>query len=574
MIEAVAAAAALPAATVRRAAMVAGGIAASPPPRSTEGAARLRRIRIALFQPLAPMLAQPADDIADALRAFRTAALEWKLDGARVQVHKHGDDVRIYTRTGNDVTAAAPEIVAALRGVPAHDADPRRRGDRAAGRRLALSVPGHDAPLRTHARRRGDAGTLPLSVFFFDCLRHDGEAICRGAGAERFEALPRALPPDSLMPRLVTSDVGGRQAFYDDALAPRARRRDGEVARRAVRARRAQRRVAQGQARHTLDLVVLAAEWGHGRRKGWLSNLHLGARDPATGEFVMLGKTFKGMTDAMLAWQTEELLAREIARDDWTVYVRPELVVEITFNDLQASPRYPGGLALRFARVKGYRPDKRAEDADTMDTVRAIYAAARAGGAGMSGLSIPPLVTHLNDARLDPHRKHHHILISRRRQHLPRPDAKPRTVARTDNHVAFHHTACQDAAVVRADILDCIAGAVDIEHGNLRAIDLDAANTADREILNRGDIDPVRHIKASPIAGVPRPTSALLTTADPTPVRRARRSHRSPKTPHPPPSPERSARPGSQVRSTSCGFRHGLRLRPRRDRRQAPGRRC
>jgi DNA ligase-1 len=216
--------------------------------------------------------------------------------------------------------------------------------------------------------------TMPLSVFFFDCLRREDDDFVPAPGVARFAALAAVLPPESLMPRLATSDVAAAQAFYDDAIG---RGHEGVMVKAVDAAYDPGARSAQWlkvKRAHTLDLVVLAAEWGHGRRRGWLSNLHLGARDPARGDFVMLGKTFKGMTDAMLAWQTEELLKREVARDEWSVRVRPELVVEIAFNDLQASPRYPGGLALRFARVKGYRPDKNAEDADTIETVRTIYA--------------------------------------------------------------------------------------------------------------------------------------------------------------------------------------------------------
>ena len=193
-------------------------------------------------------------------------------------------------------------------------------------------------------------------------------------GDARFTAMSAAVPSERLIPRLVTSDLAAAQAFYDDALE---RGHEGVMVKALEATYDPGVRSAQWlkvKRTHTLDLVVLAAEWGHGRRRGRLSNLHLGAVDPASGEFVMLGKTFKGLTDAMLAWQTEELLKREVRRDDWTVHVRPELVVEIAFNDLQASPRYPGGLALRFARVKGYRPDKKAQDADTMETLRAIYA--------------------------------------------------------------------------------------------------------------------------------------------------------------------------------------------------------
>jgi len=216
--------------------------------------------------------------------------------------------------------------------------------------------------------------TMPLSVFFFDCLRRDEVDLVPMATASRFEAMSAAVPTELLMPRLVTGDVAAAQAFYDDAIE---RGHEGVMVKALDAPYDPGARSAlwlKVKRAHTLDLVVLAAEWGHGRRKGWLSNLHLGAIDPASGQFVMLGKTFKGMTDAMLKWQTEELLKREVARDEWTVRVRPELVVEIAFNDLQASPRYPGGLALRFARVKGFRPDKSVGDADTMDTVRVIYA--------------------------------------------------------------------------------------------------------------------------------------------------------------------------------------------------------
>ena len=215
--------------------------------------------------------------------------------------------------------------------------------------------------------------SLPLSVFFFDCLRHGASDLTASPASERFDALSRALDPAFVIPRIVTDDGATAERFYDDALR---RGHEGVMAKSLTAPYEAGRRAASWlkvKRLHTLDLVVLAAEWGHGRRKGWLSNLHLAARDARSGAFVMLGKTFKGMTDEMLAWQTQQLLARETHRDEWTVHVRPEMVVEVAFNDLQASPRYPGGLALRFARVKRYRPDKSALDADTIDTVRAIY---------------------------------------------------------------------------------------------------------------------------------------------------------------------------------------------------------
>jgi DNA ligase-1 len=374
MIEAVAAAAGMPAEAVRRAAKVGGGTVAIAASALTKGAPGFGRYVISLFQPVSPMLAQPADDIADALARIAMPALEWKVDGARVQVHKSGDDVRIYTRTGNDATAAAPEIVSAIRHAKA-------RTLILDGEAIALKQNGAPYPFQDTMRRFGreldvDAmrASMPLSVFFFDCLTRDDENLVALPGSDRFEAMSAALPSELLIPRLVTSDPAAAQAFYDDAVG---RGHEGVMVKSLAAPYDPGARSAQWlkvKRTHTLDLVVLAAEWGHGRRRGFLSNLHLGAIDPATGQYVMLGKTFKGLTDALLAWQTEELLKREVARDDWTVRVRPELVVEIAFNDLQASPRYPGGLALRFARVKGYRPDKKAQDADTMDALRAIYA--------------------------------------------------------------------------------------------------------------------------------------------------------------------------------------------------------
>jgi len=375
MIEAVASAAQLPADAVRRAAMIAGGIASVALAALAEGAPGLDRFAIALFQPLAPMLAQPADDIDDAMTRIPIAALEWKLDGARVQLHKRGDEIRIYSRTGNDVTHAAPEIVSAV-------ANARASSLILDGEAIALRKGGAPYAFQDTMRRFGrvqdiDAmrADMPLSVFFFDCLRCEDTDLVGAAASERFTAMGDALPSELLIPRLLTSDLAAAQAFYDDAVA---RGHEGVMVKAVDSPYDPGARSAQWlkvKRAHTLDLVVLAAEWGHGRRSGWLSNLHLGAMDPATGKYVMLGKTFKGMTDAMLAWQTEELQKREVSRDQWTVYVRPALVVEITFNDVQASPRYPGGFALRFARVKGYRPDKNAADADTMETVRAIFTA-------------------------------------------------------------------------------------------------------------------------------------------------------------------------------------------------------
>jgi len=373
MVEAVAAAAALPPADVRRAVAFAGAIAPVATAALSGGASALAQFSVQLMQPLLPMLAQPAEDMAAALGALGTALVEWKLDGARVQVHKNGDDVRIYTRNLNDVTSRAPEIVAAVRGV-------RAASLILDGEAIALRANGRPHPFPVTMSRFGSQqdsaarrSELPLSVFFFDCLYRDGATLFDHPTRERRDTLTQALPRELVTPAVVTADVAEAERFYQEALAAG---HEGVMAKALDAPYEAGRRGAgwlKVKRARTLDLVVLAAEWGHGRRRGWLSNLHLGARDPRSGEFVMLGKTFKGMTDALLAWQTEELQKRVLRRDEWTVHVRPELVVEIAFNDLQESSQYPGGLALRFARVKGYRPDKRAEEADTIDTVRRIY---------------------------------------------------------------------------------------------------------------------------------------------------------------------------------------------------------
>jgi DNA ligase-1 len=224
-------------------------------------------------------------------------------------------------------------------------------------------------------------GEIPLSVFFFDCLLRDDEPLIDHPAHERFRALEECVSADTIIRRIVTSEQGAAAQFFEEALA---RGHEGVVAKALDAPYEAGRRGASWvkvKRANTLDLVVLAAEWGHGRRSGWLSNLHLGARDPQSGEFVMLGKTFKGLTDEMLAWQTAEFAKRETHRDGWTVYLRPEIVVEIAFNEIQESSQYPGGLALRFARVKGYRPDKGPEEADTIEAVRKIYSAqVHAGG--------------------------------------------------------------------------------------------------------------------------------------------------------------------------------------------------
>jgi ATP-dependent DNA ligase I len=320
------------------------------------------------------MLAQTAADPADALRQFGgEAVFEWKMDGARIQAHKSGDVVRLYTRNLNDVSAAVPEIVETVRALPAADAI-------LDGEAIAFDANGRPYPFQVTMRRFGrrlDVETLraelPMRAFFFDCLRLEGRSLADLPLRDRHAALADAIPAALRIPRIVTASTEEAQAFYDAAIAAG---HEGVMAKSLDAPYEAGNRGAgwlKIKRAHTLDLVVIAAEWGHGRRTGKLSNLHLGALDPATGEYVMLGKTFKGLTDAMLEWQTKELLAREVRSDGYTVHVRPELVAEIAFSDLQASPRYPGGLALRLARVKRYRDDKRAGEADTMDAVRRVY---------------------------------------------------------------------------------------------------------------------------------------------------------------------------------------------------------
>ena len=372
MVEAVAAAAGIPPAQVRRALLLSGDLLEVARAALSDGAAGLDRFSLRLFRPLQPMLAQSAETLDVALSQISESAVEWKIDGARVQVHRDGSEVRAYSRRLNDVTEAVPELVEVVRGLPA-------RSLVLDGEVVALRKDGSPHPFQVTMRRFGrrldvDArrAELPLSPFFFDLLHLDGEDLLDRPARERLQALAGSAPPEVLVPRTLGPEPAAARRFLADALA---RGHEGVMVKDLGSRYEAGRRGAawlKVKAARTLDLVVLAAEWGHGRRQGTLSNLHLGARDPATGGFVMLGKTFKGLTDEMLRWQTQRLLELEAARDDWTVHVRPELVVEVAFSDVQASSRYPGGMALRFARVKGYRPDKRPEEADTVEAVRAL----------------------------------------------------------------------------------------------------------------------------------------------------------------------------------------------------------
>jgi DNA ligase-1 len=371
MAEAVAKAAGLAPERVRRAAMMAGDIARVARSAMEQGESGLMQYDVQLFRPIQPMLAQSAEDVPEALASIGEAALEYKMDGARVQVHKSGDEVLVYSRSLKDVTLAVPEVVEAARALPAKDLI-------LDGEVISLQPGGRPQPFQITMRRFGRKldverlrQELPMTPFWFDLLYLNGGALLDEPQARRFAALSE-LSSEHLIPHTVTADAEAAGQFLEQALESghegiMAKAIDAKYAAGA----RGQSWVKVKRAR-TLDLVILAAEWGNGRRKGWLSNLHLGARDTQKGGFAMLGKTFKGLTDEMLAWQTQELLRLEIGRDSYTVHVKPELVVEIAFNEIQVSPRYVSGLALRFARVKRYRTDKTAAEADTFETVQQL----------------------------------------------------------------------------------------------------------------------------------------------------------------------------------------------------------
>ena len=363
VVDALALATGVEAKRVRTAYMLAGDIGAVTEAALADGLAGIERFGLTLFRPVLPMLAQTAEDTGEALANFGGArmSLEHKLDGFRVQIHKDGDTIRAFSRALNDVTATVPEVIAAVRALPAR----RLILD---GEAIAYGPNGRPLPFQDTMKRKSEAGgALTLSVF--DVLLADDQTMLAVPACERFAALGE-LAPAHAVPRIITADADEAAAFYAAAIA---QGHEGVMAKALDAPYDAGNRGAAWlkiKKVRRLDLVVLAAEWGSGRRKGWLSNIHLGARDGDS--FVMLGKTFKGMTDAMLAWQTAQFLAREVDREGHIVYVRPELVAEIAFNDVQRSSQYPGGLALRHARVVRYRDDKTAAEADTIDAVRAI----------------------------------------------------------------------------------------------------------------------------------------------------------------------------------------------------------
>jgi DNA ligase-1 len=374
MTDAVAKAAEVPAAEVRRAVMLSGSLPRTAQAALSGGSDALRGFGLQVGRPLKPMLASSEASIDEALgRVDGPAAVEWKLDGIRVQAHVTDGKVRLFTRSLDDITDRLPEVVTALAALPVKDAvfDGELIALRADGRPYAFQDTASRAASEVDAPGVNKQ-TVPLSAFLFDVLHLNGADLIDEPDADRHAALASVVPAAMLMPRLVTESVVEATAFFHDAVS---RGHEGVVVKSLTTPYAAGRRGAgwiKVKPRHTLDLVVLAVEWGHGRRQGWLSNLHLGARDPETGGWVMLGKTFKGLTDELLTWQTARFLELEDHRDDWTVYVHPEQVVEIAFDGVQRSPRYPGGVALRFARVLRYRDDKTAAEADTIDTVTAL----------------------------------------------------------------------------------------------------------------------------------------------------------------------------------------------------------
>jgi DNA ligase-1 len=372
LVEAVARASGIAAARVRRAAMLAGDLAPVAHAALVEGEADLDALIISPFRPVQPMLAASAAGVEEAVTELGESLMEYKLDGARIQVHKVGDEVRVFSRNLRDVSGAVPEVVEAALAIPAREVI-------LDGEAIVLRPGGAPQPFQVTMRRFGRKldvdrlrQALPITPFFFDCLYIDGEALIDAPLSRRAGILAGAVGA-LRVPNLMTGNPEEAARFLERA---RAGGHEGVMAKALDSTYAAGTR---GQAWlkvkpvRTLDLVVLAVEWGSGRRKGTLSNLHLGARDDERGGFVMLGKTFKGLTDEMLSWQTKALLDLESARDAHVVHVRPELVVEIAFNDIQESPQYPGRLALRFARVKSHRPDKTAAQADTFRTIQQIY---------------------------------------------------------------------------------------------------------------------------------------------------------------------------------------------------------
>ncbi|HEY2696647.1 MAG TPA: ATP-dependent DNA ligase [Pseudonocardiaceae bacterium] len=366
LLDAVARAAEVPGETVRRAFMLSGSLPEMAATALAGGAEALGKFRLTLGTPLRPMLASPAESLADAITELGQVRVEYKLDGARIQVHRDGDEVHIYTRTLREITGSVPELVELARALPC-------RSVVLDGETLALNDDGRPRPFQETMSRFGATSEreVLLHPYFFDCLHLDGVDLLDEPLSARREALGRVAGP-YVIPGEVTEDAAAAETLLTNALAAG---HEGVVVKALDSVYAAGRRGKAWQKVkpvHTLDLVVLGAEWGHGRRTGFLSNLHLGARAVDSDEFVMVGKTFKGLTDELLAWQTAEFPKHELRSTDWVMFLRPELVVEIELDGAQVSSRYPGGVALRFARVLRYRPDKDPADADTIDAVRAL----------------------------------------------------------------------------------------------------------------------------------------------------------------------------------------------------------
>ncbi|RJO76619.1 ATP-dependent DNA ligase [Nocardia panacis] len=366
--EALAQAAAVPVDLVRRAYMLSGQLPITAAAAMRGGAAELARFRLTVGRPIQPMLASPGASLEEALAELDGAvSVELKMDGARIQVHRCGSRVWVFTRTLRDITSGVPELVELVAGLDCESVV-------LDGETLALNDSGRPRPFQETMSRFADVSNtreLLLHPYFFDCLHLDGADLLDAPLSERRRALTKVAAAHT-MPALLEPDAETAAEYFDGALEAG---HEGVMIKSLTAPYAAGRRGRSWQKikpTHTLDLLVLGAEWGYGRRTGYLSNLHLGARDPETGEPVMVGKTFKGLTDALLQWQTAEFPRHERGRDEYTVYLRPELVVEIALDGVQASPRYPGGVALRFARVVRYRPDKDPAAADTIGAVRAL----------------------------------------------------------------------------------------------------------------------------------------------------------------------------------------------------------
>jgi DNA ligase-1 len=367
MVDAIAKAAGVSGELARRALMLSGDLTRTAEIALTNGEEGLRGVGFELFRPIFPMLASTAASAADAVASFERASVEWKLDGIRIQIHRRADEVRIYTRNLNEITHALPGIVDAVRRLPVRQAV-------LDGEALWMGEQGPAAFQETVSHIDSKAEPEGIVTFLFDLLHVEGDDLLDTPLEQRASRL-EAIAPHLKIPSVVTSDPAEAERMLDEALRAG---HEGVVVKDATSPYSAGRRGKtwrKVKPVRTYDLVVLGAEWGHGRRQGRLSNLHLGARDPRTGEFWMVGKCFKGLTDELLEWQTNELLARETGRRGIAVLVRPELVVEIALDGVQSSTRYPGGVALRFARVKRYRPDKDAAEADTIDDLRALLPA-------------------------------------------------------------------------------------------------------------------------------------------------------------------------------------------------------